>query len=171
MMDLARLNRASVADATATLLTCCGSSRWATEMAACRPFSDLAEIHAAADRVWWELEPHDWLEALAAHPRIGERAQGDDRAARWAVGEQAGAAGEQAEVHAELARANAEYETRFGFLFVVCATGKTGREMLSLLNRRLDNDRDEELRVAAGEQAKITRLRLAKLLDRGSATL
>jgi len=163
-VDLASLNAAPEAEAAGAFRACCGSSRWAVEMAIRRPFADLDALQAEAERVWWGLEPADWLEALAAHPRIGERAGGVGRAARWSAGEQAGAAGDPAEVRAELVQANRVYEDRFGFVFVVCATGKTGEEMLALLRERMANDPAEELRVAAAEQAEITHLRLAKLL-------
>jgi len=163
-VDLATLDRAPAAVAVAEFRACCGSSRWAAEMAARRPFADLDALQDEADRVWWDLAADDWRDALAAHPRIGERAAGHDRAARWSAGEQAGAAADPPAVRAELARANRDYEDRFGFVFVVCATGKTGEEMLALLRERLANDPADEVRVAAAEQAKITRLRLAKLL-------
>ena len=163
-MDLATLNRAPALAAAAEFYACCGSSRWVAEMVARRPFEDLDALQAAAETVWWDLESRDWLAALLAHPRIGERTAGEGRSARWSAGEQARAGAASADVRAELARANLEYEDLFGFVFVVCATGKSAEEMLALLRERMDNDFDEEVRVAAAEQAKITRLRLAKLL-------
>ena len=164
-MTLGRLNALSAADAEAELLACCGSRRWAREMAARRPFADVAALLAAADEVWWALGPDDWHEAFRAHPRIGERkaapAQGA-RAASWSAQEQAGAAGD--DVAAALAEGNRAYEERFGHIYIVCATGKTADEMLAILRARLANDAATELRAAAAEQAKITRLRLEKLL-------
>lgn len=132
-----------------------------------RPYRDTADLLETADRVWWALTPADWREAFAAHPRIGEKQQdGEDRSRRWSTEEQSGAAGARAAVLAELTEANRLYEERFGHIFIVCATGKSAGEMLALLRARLDNDPNDpetELRTAAEEQRKITRLRLEKL--------
>jgi OHCU decarboxylase len=124
-----------------------------------RPFQDLDALLAASDRVWWSLGRGDWLEAFAAHPRIGKR--GDRRSRE----EQAGALAAGADALAELAEANQIYESRFGHLFIVCATGKGAAELLGILRQRLANDPETELRVAAEEQRKITHLRLEKLLS------
>jgi len=161
------LNALSDEEAAATLLTCCGSTRWAREMARRRPFRGLAEVHAAAREVWQALDPEAWDEAFRAHPRIGERkaapSQGA-RAAAWSAQEQAGASAAGDDVAAALAEGNRAYEARFGRIYIVCATGKTADEILAILRSRLANEADTELRVAAAEQAKITELRLAKLL-------
>ena len=166
-MTLAELNALPGARAEAELLACCGSQRWAREVAARRPFADVDTLLAVAEAVWWLLAPEDWHEAFRAHPRIGERkaapAQGA-RAADWSRQEQSGASDAAASVAAALAEGNREYARRFGHIYIVCATGKTAEEMLGILRARLDNDSATELRVAAGEQAKITRLRLEKLL-------
>ena len=151
------LNALSEEQARAELLRCCGSRRWAERVAAARPFANDAALHAAADGAWWQLDPVDWREAFAAHPRIGERAGG------WAGREQAGMSGATDEMRAAFAAANAEYEQRFGHVFLICATGRGAAEMLADLRRRLANDPASELRVAAAEQAKITRLRLERL--------
>jgi OHCU decarboxylase len=164
---LARLNALPAEAAEAELRACCGSTRWAREMAARRPFRDPAHLLEAADEAWWSLDPADWEEALRAHPRIGERraAPGQsERAAAWSAREQAGVAGTPDAVAAALAEGNREYERRFGRIYVVCATGRSAEEMLEILRGRLTNDPETELHVAAGEQAKITRLRLEKLL-------
>jgi 2-oxo-4-hydroxy-4-carboxy-5-ureidoimidazoline decarboxylase len=166
-VTLDELNRLPRDEAAAALQGCCGSPRWAREMEMRRPFADGAGVLAAADEVWWALDPADWDDAFAAHPRIGERkaapAQGA-QAAAWSAQEQSGAASAGEDVAAALAEGNREYERRFGRIYIVCATGKTAGEMLGILRSRLGNDPDAELRVAAGEQAKITRLRLEKLL-------
>jgi OHCU decarboxylase len=166
-VTLAALNALSAAEAEAELLACCGSQRWAREMAVRRPFADVEALLAAADQVWWSLAADDWHEAFRAHPRIGERkaapAQGA-RAAGWSRQEQAGATDAAASVADALAAGNREYERRFGHIYIVCAAGKSAEEMLGILRSRLANDAETELRVAAGEQAQITRLRLAKLL-------
>lgn len=143
------------------LLRCCGSRRWVERMADRRPFSSAQDLYKQAEDAWWSLEPADWLEAFSHHPRIGDKAA---LRQKWAGQEQAGAARAPDAVIDALAAGNAEYEKRFNHIFIVCATGKSAEEMLALLRGRLGNRPEEELRVAAGEQAKITRLRLEKLL-------
>lgn len=165
---LARLNSAGASEAETELLKCCGSAEWAHALATRRPFDDAQELFEAADEVWWNLSERDWLEAFAAHPRIGR----GERAARaqhaqaegWSEQEQSGAHDAARATLEELAEANRAYEEKFGHIFIVCATGKTAEEMLALLRARLSNGADTELRTAAGEQSKITRLRLEKLL-------
>ena len=165
---LRRLNELPPAEAAAELLGCCGSTRWAQGVAGQRPFRDARELYERADEVWWRLDADDWLEAFRSHPRIGEgeaaRETGED-ARRWSRDEQRGADGAARATLDELAAANREYERRFGFIFIVCATGKSADEMLAILRGRLDNDARRELRVAAEEQRRITRLRLEKLLN------
>lgn len=165
---LQRLNSLPPEQATAELLKCCGSTRWAEAMAEECPFADERALLETADRVWQGLGREDWLEAFRSHPKIGERkaaAEVSGRARRWSEAEQARARDASAETLAALARANKAYEDKFGFIFIVCASGKSAEEMLSILGSRLGNERDAELRVAAGEQGKITRLRLRKLLE------
>ncbi|MFW6039726.1 MAG: 2-oxo-4-hydroxy-4-carboxy-5-ureidoimidazoline decarboxylase [Gemmatimonadota bacterium] len=140
------------------LRRCCGSERWASEMAARRPFGSDAALFVAAEDVWWDLEPDDWLEAFAAHPRIGERGGG-----AWSAEEQAGMGDASRRLEAEIREGNRAYEAKFGHVFLICATGLTAAEMAAALDRRLDNDPEAELRIAAAEQAKITKLRLGKL--------
>ena len=161
------LNAFDAAAARAALERCCGSARWVTAMLEQRPFSSDAALFAAADRTWEALEPADHLEAFAHHPQIGASVA-ELRArfagtSRWSSEEQAGVSGADERTLSALATANAAYLARFGFIFIVCASGKTAAEMLELLRARLDNPPDVELRVAAAEQAKITRLRLEKL--------
>ena len=127
-----------------------------------RPFKSADEVFASAERIWNDLGREDWLEAFAAHPRIGE--QKDAQSAQ----EQAGALAAGDEVKAKLAGVNRAYEARFGWIYLVCATGKSAEEMLALAESRLHNDLETELRVAAAEQAKITKLRIEKLLEIGS---
>ena len=162
-----KLNRLGDDEARAALLACCGSTRWAAEVAALRPFWDVGQLLNIAGRVWRELEREDWLEAFSAHPKIGEskaeRETGEE-ARRWSEGEQSGARAAGAETLDSLAQANREYEERFGHIFIVCATGRTAEEMLGLLRARMGNDRETELRAAAGEQWRITELRLKKFL-------
>ena len=163
-----RLNELSANDAEAELLKCCGSQRWAHAMSNRRPFATLDDVLTEADRVWSSLDEADWLEAFRAHPKIGEKkaatAQSTE-AQKWSAQEQSGVARASASTTSELAERNREYEDRFGFIFIVCASGKSSEEMLAIINERIRNDAETELRAAAAEQGKITRLRLEKLLN------
>lgn len=152
------LNRLSPEAAERELRRCCGSERWARHMSARRPFASDAALFAAADDVWWDLEPDDWREAFAAHPRIGERDGG-----AWSAEEQAGMNEASRRLEDEIREGNRAYEAKFGHVFLICATGLSAAEMAEALDRRLDNDPEAELRIAAAEQAKITKLRLRKL--------
>jgi 2-oxo-4-hydroxy-4-carboxy-5-ureidoimidazoline decarboxylase len=145
-------------DARHAFTRCCGSRRWVEGMLARRPFSSANELFAAADAIWGGLERADFLEAFAHHPAIGATG-----ARGFSAGEQAQVAQASATTLGELETLNLHYRERFGFVFLVCATGKSADEMLALLRARIDNAADVELRIAAGEQAKITRLRLEKL--------
>jgi OHCU decarboxylase len=165
---IGKLNRLSLEEARAALLACCGSTRWADSVAALRPFWDVGQLLNLAGRVWRESPREDWLEAFRAHPKIGEKqAEKETGAAAraWAEGEQARAREASDETLGALAQANREYEERFGFIFIVCATGRSAEEMLDTLRGRLHNDPETELRVAAGEQWRITELRLKKFLN------
>ncbi len=163
---LDRLNALSVEEAQAGLRKCCDSVNWVRRMVQSRPFASVEELLEAADRVWRELGADDWLEAFRAHPKIGEKASasGHSETRRWSSEEQSGTRDARAEHMEALARANRAYEARFGHIFIVCATGKSAEEMLALLEQRLQNDPGIEIRVAAEEQRKITRLRLERLL-------
>ena len=166
-MRLEDLNALDPDDAVRELLQCCGSSRWARQMAGARPFASAGELMASADRCSGSLERADWLEAFAAHPKIGAGSGDGPRGARqdWSAQEQAGVASAAVATLQRLANLNRDYEARFGYIFIVCATGKSAAEMLDLLERRIGNDPETEIRIAADEQRKITRLRLTKLLD------
>jgi 2-oxo-4-hydroxy-4-carboxy-5-ureidoimidazoline decarboxylase len=135
-------------------------------MADLRPFDSEDQLLDAADAAWAGLAESDWLEAFASHPRIGDL--GELRArfastAAWAAGEQSGVSQADEATLRALAEGNREYEARFGHTFIVCATGKTAGELLSLLRSRLRNDPEAERAVASGEQAKIARIRARKL--------
>ena len=149
-------------EAGAALRACCASSRWVARMLSQRPFKDAQEVFDSAERIWNDLGREDWLEAFAAHPRIGEKK--DAQSAQ----EQAGALAAGDDVKARLAEANRAYEAKFGWIYLVCATGRSAEEMLALAEQRMHNDPETEIRVAAAEQAKITKLRLEKLLEIGS---
>ena len=149
----------------AALLAANGSKAWAERIAERRPFEDLPSLQRIAEQVWWTLGESDWLEAFAAHPRIGAKPSGTDPHATWAGQEQAGVSGAADSVKAELAAKNAGYEKKYGFVYLVCATGKSADEMLTTLTERLESTRELELRTAAEEQAMITRLRLRKWVN------
>ena len=164
---LDKLNAFSEEHAEAELLKCCGSRHFASAMTAARPFADVDELLTRADSTWRSLSPEDWLEAFRAHPKIGEKnaaAVQSEEARRWSAQEQSGIRNAATDTLAELAAGNQAYEQRFGFIFIVCATGKSSEEMLAILQERLQNDADTEIAVAAQEQRKITRLRFEKLL-------
>jgi OHCU decarboxylase len=167
-IGLERLNVLSKSDAENELLKCCGSREWARLVMAERPFESVDDLITRSDRAWWSLEPRDWLEAFHSHPKIGERKAATAVAVgaqRWSEDEQSGIRNSAQETIAALAKLNRMYEKKFGFIFIVCASGKSSEEMLTNLRQRLNNDPDEELRIAAAEQAKITQLRLRKLID------
>lgn len=161
------LNGLSSADAAAALSRCCGAKRWVQQMTALRPFSSSDAMFTAAERVWRDLSVEDHLEAFGHHPRIGATPGELERrfgaTAALSGKEQSGIAAASQDVLEALRAGNIEYERRFGFVFLVCATGKSASEMLALLNERLPHDRLAELQIAAAEHAKITRLRLAGL--------
>ncbi len=162
---LAKWNKAGEATAMKAMLACCAARRWAQAMVAGRPYSGPVALGVAADQVWSTMEEPDWLEAFAAHPRIGERTPTPaSTAARWSKQEQSSTADAGDEVLTRLTAGNAAYEKRYGFTYIVCATGKSAREMLAILEQRLKNDRETELREAAGQQREITRIRLRKWL-------
>ena len=154
-----RLNGMARAEAVAALRGFCGSLRWAERMADARPFEDAAALYRTADRAFWSLEEKDWLEAFSAHPRIGEKS-----GERVSQQEQGGLEGASAETIAQLAQLNDEYFGKHGFIFLVCATGRGADEMLPALRQRMGASREQEIRTAAEEQAKILRLRIAKWL-------
>ncbi len=167
--NLLILNAMPAALAESALLACCGSAIWARRMARARPFESMAAVHQEASSIWLDLSPEDWLQAFAAHPKIGGKnaeATGAQSQA-WSKKEQSGTDSASPETLAQLASANAEYEKRFGFIFIVCASGRSAEEMLAILRQRLQNGPDAELKIAAGEQARITRLRLEKFLSGG----
>ncbi len=165
---LDRWNQLSSQEAAQDILSCCGSGAWARELAARRPFPHEASLIAASDDIWRRLPAHDWLDAFAKHPRIGERKAplvASAQSASWSAQEQQSLAAAAESVQSALAEANREYEQRFGRVFIVCATGKSAAEMLYTLKHRLQNDEATELQEAAEEQRKITNLRLKKWLS------
>jgi 2-oxo-4-hydroxy-4-carboxy-5-ureidoimidazoline decarboxylase len=166
---LARWNGLPIEDAVKEILPCCGSSAWAEGMAARRPFADSASLLAASDETWRDLPAEDWMEAFRSHPRIGESQASQSpsaKSAAWSTQEQRNVAAAGDATKIALAEANREYDRRFGHIFIVCATGKSGPEILEILRRRLHNDKETELHEAAEQQRQIMHIRLTKWLSR-----
>jgi len=165
---LARWNMLDEDTAAAEILPCCGSQRWAQDLARARPFADDAELCDRSSDIWLGLTPADWDEAFRTHPRIGERKAVEaaaQRSAEWSREEQSGVGQSDREIRAALERGNQLYEERFGRIFLVCATGKPAAEMLTILECRLQNDPGRELLEAVEQQRQITQLRLRKWLN------
>ena len=166
---VAALNAWSGDDARRELLTCCASRRWAEALAAGRPYGGWSELAGAATAGIKALRWPDVLEALEAHPRIGDRAAGRSREAKWSRAEQSAAASADAAVLGELARANADYERRFGHVFLICASGRPAEQILAEARRRLGNDVAAEQHEVRTELAGIALLRLERLAALGVA--
>jgi len=165
---LAHWNELDFAEAANEVLPCCGAKAWAEGMAGRRPFEDEAAVLITSDEVWRSLREADRLQAFYSHPKIGESratAPSGGHSITWSQQEQKNVAVAQERIKAELAKGNREYEEKFGFIFIVCATGKSAREILEILKRRLQNGKEEELKEAAEEQRQITQLRLKKWLE------
>ena len=162
------LNALPAEETANELLKCCGSKRWSRELVNSRPYPDPETLIERANEIWWSLTPDDWLEAFRSHPKIGEKKAADHVSAqsqKWSGQEQSGVSNAPAETIDSLAELNRAYEQKFGFIFIICATGKTSEGMLAALRERLENRVDDELRSAAAEQSKITELRIRKLLS------
>lgn len=161
------LNSAPEAEVRAALTRCCGARRWVDGMLAARPFASNTHLQGMAEHVWWHLGDGDWLEAFDHHPRIGANLDAlrekFGSTATWSAGEQQSVASASDDVLQALAEGNRAYEARYGHIFIVCASGLSAAEMLARLTARMHTDPTHELRIAAGEQAKITALRIAKL--------
>ena len=160
-MTIAELNQLAPAQAVGEFTRCCGSSRWAAAMTDARPYASLDEMQMKGDAIWASLGVNDWREAFAAHPKIGQQGP----VSSWSAAEQSGMQSAGDEAKAKLAALNAEYEARFGYIFIVCATGKSPTEMLAMLRWRMANDPERELLIAVEEQRRIMGLRLAKLVE------
>ena len=166
-MTLDQLNHLPVQRAWAAFERCCGASAWVEQMCGARPYPDRNALLVAAELAAEPLTGEDWLEAFAHHPRIGDAAALRERfaaTAAWAGDEQRAAAAATEQTLEALAAGNREYEQKFGYIFIVCATGKSADDLLGLLRQRMRHAAGIELAVAATEQRKITRLRLEKLL-------
>ena len=148
------------------LTQCCGSQAWVSKMLTVFPVEDLVELLEAAEEKWNECSEKDWREAFEHHPKIGDINSMKEKfadTAGWAEVEQSGVISSNENTLHELAQANDTYQNKFGFIFIVCATGRSAAEMLADLKERINNSSEEEIKIAAGEQLKITKLRLEKL--------
>ena len=169
MNTIPALNAAAPDDAEPALLACCASRRWAAVVLAARPYAGLPALIAVSDATLAALDWGDVEEALAGHPRIGERMRGTGREAEWSRREQSAAATGDNDLRAALTAGNVEYEQRFGHVFLIRASGRTAPEILANLHQRLRNDDATERDVVRGELAGIVRLRLEKLLGQPAA--
>ena len=162
-----RLNDLTHDEAEAEFLQCCGSTAWACGMSARRPFVGAEELLSAAEEAWHNLDEEDWLEAFSRHPKIGEAKSATEQSGterEWSAREQSGMGAADDAARRELEELNRAYAEKFGYIFIVCATGKSSEEMLAALRARLQNDPATEIANAAQEQRRITKLRLEKLL-------
>ncbi len=167
MAELQKLNECSRLEAAEIFSKCCGADNWINDMINARPFKTHQGIIETGEKIWRSLNETDWLEAFDHHPKIGDINSLREKFSstkQFAQREQSGVNHASTEILEELAKLNNEYEKRFGYIFIVCATGKTADEMLSIIRNRITNDPETEIKIAMEEQNKITKLRLEKLL-------
>ena len=167
-MTLDTLNALPKSEALEQFAICCGASKWAEKMTAFRPFQHKNELFDLTEKIWFSLNSEDWLEAFSHHPKIGDidlLRKKFQKTKSWSEKEQSGIQEAGENILKDLAESNRLYEEKFGYIFIVCATGKSAGEMLALLKVRLENDPEAELLIAAKEQNKITQLRLDNLLS------
>jgi 2-oxo-4-hydroxy-4-carboxy-5-ureidoimidazoline decarboxylase len=165
-MTLEQFNSLSIAEARENLFRCCGSTNWVNELMRFFPFNSNEELLQKSDAIWESCDEGDFLEAFSHHPKIGQSPEKKhESTSQWASGEQTGMKSAAEKIRNDLADGNYHYEKKFGYIYIVCATGKSAEEMLDILNERLKNDPKKEMRIAAAEQNKITHIRLEKLLS------
>ena len=165
-MTIAEFDHLAVEEKKKLLQSCCGSTAWVNKMIAALPAEDLVDLLEIAEEQWYACHEADWREAFSHHPQIGDIDSLKEKfsaTAQWAASEQASVKQASEQTLEQLAEGNQVYKERFGYIFIVCATGKSADEMLQLLNQRLYNNPDVEIQMAMEEQLKITRLRLEKL--------
>ncbi|MBC7946466.1 MAG: 2-oxo-4-hydroxy-4-carboxy-5-ureidoimidazoline decarboxylase [Chitinophagaceae bacterium] len=167
-MNLHELNTLPKLKLREELLRCCGSDAWVEKVLPFFPVEDLVELLEDAEEQWFKCTQAEWKEAFSHHPRIGDTdslAKKFAATSEWAAGEQKAVSNAPRKIIEALAKGNQEYEKKFGYTFIVCATGLSAEEMLSMLEVRMQNSPEVEIEVAADEQSKITKLRIEKLLD------
>ena len=166
-MTIQQINKMSQAEAFNAFEKCCASTTWINRMIDSMPFSNENDIYAKGESNWEDISLTDWLEACDGHPKIGDVTSLKEKYSstkQWAGNEQQGMDSASDEIINRLAQGNQDYEDKFGYIFIVCATGKSATEMCEILEKRLPNDVETELEIAKGEQNKITKIRLEKLL-------
>ena len=167
-MTVPELNNLDKSQLKVELLKCCGATVWIEKMSMIFPVHDSKELFEKAEKIWFSCNEKDWREAFKHHPRIGDINSLKEKfsgTAHWAEKEQSGILETSLTVLEALAKANSQYEEKFGYIFIVCATGKSAEEMLNMLESRLKNKQADEIMIAMGEQNKITKIRLQKLLS------
>lgn len=172
-MSIAEFDHLSIEKKKELLMQCCGSSAWVNKMLTVFPVEDLVELLEAAEEKWYECNAEDWQEAFAHHPKIGDinflsselilEKEKFANSAEWAATEQSGINNADENTLQQLKKANKEYQHKFGFIFIICASGKSANEMLHILKSRLKNIKEQEIKIAAEEQNRITKIRLEKL--------
>jgi 2-oxo-4-hydroxy-4-carboxy-5-ureidoimidazoline decarboxylase len=165
-MTIAEFDHLDVEEQKKLLLSCCGSTAWVNKMIPALPAEDLVDLLEIAEEQWYACQEADWREAFSQHPKIGDIDTLKEKfaaTAQWAEGEQSAVKQASEQTLEQLGEGNQVYEQRFGYIFIICATGKSADEMLQLLNQRLYNNPEVEIQIAMEEQLKITRLRLEKL--------
>lgn len=167
-MTIQEYNNLILEDKVQALFKCCGSTKWAKALANNGTFESVSHLLQVSDSIWNTCDEDDYLEAFSHHPKIGDVKSLEKKFAatkEWAAGEQAAVSTATHAVIKNLAKENEVYEKKFGFIFIVCATGKSAEEMLNLLTLRLPNTAESELKIAAAEQNKITHIRINKLMQ------
>jgi 2-oxo-4-hydroxy-4-carboxy-5-ureidoimidazoline decarboxylase len=150
------------------LTQCCGSSKWVERMLPLIPAEDMVELLEDAEEQWWLCTEDDWHEAFTHHPEIGDISSLKEKfanTASLAAGEQSGVSGADDNTLKQLAEANKKYREKFGYIFIVSASGRSAAEILSIINERMENHPADEIKNAADEQNKITRIRIEKILE------
>ncbi len=166
MSTLAHWNQLPEVDALAPVLACCGSQAFAAAVARSRPYGDIDSLLARADNIWWSLNESDWLQAFAGHPRIGEApANTSHQFSAWSKQEQSKASTAAESILDAISAKNRDYKARHGFIYIVCASGKSAEELLTILDHRLNNSTEAEIREAAEQQRQITHIRIRKWLS------
>ncbi|MDQ3193801.1 MAG: 2-oxo-4-hydroxy-4-carboxy-5-ureidoimidazoline decarboxylase [Bacteroidota bacterium] len=166
-MDLQRLNKLGKEEAAEIFFKCCGTRKWINEMVEARPFRTNHHIFESAEKILKALDEKECLEAFQHHPKIGDINSLKEKytsTKQLAENEQSGVNDASMEVLEELSILNHEYEKKFGYIFIICASGKTADEMLAIIKNRINNDAAAEIKIAMKEQNKITKLRMEKLL-------
>ncbi|MGI5379203.1 2-oxo-4-hydroxy-4-carboxy-5-ureidoimidazoline decarboxylase [Streptomyces sp. CA-251387] len=158
---LARFNALEEHAAYAALHEACASTAWAKRLLAARPYATADDLYAASDAATAELTTEDLEEAMAGHPPIGRPKPGDPTSAR----EQRGMAGASEELKAEMLELNLAYQDKFGHVFLICATGRTGEQMRDAVKERIGNSPEQEREIVRTELGKINRIRLARLVE------